>query len=179
MYTCLLQPEHQLGELLHCQSGPRSVEDVVDIARNIRQILALLGPSGLCYNLVNTIQRGARPFSLSMALEEAFKAWENSNPSLPSSSEWRPVRTSSMALRQDIHSFNHQTISHSPAWTFLASRAKVTERHRLRTANTLHWNLLSTAQENVQRNDLHQRDRPNNSSLFPQCQREILVEDWY
>jgi len=57
--------------------------------------LALLGPSVLYCNLVNTMRQGAPPFSLSMALEEAFKAWENSNlgPLLLTSSEWSTVRT--------------------------------------------------------------------------------------
>ena len=107
----------ELGELLHRQPGPSSVEDLADMARNIRQILGLLDPSALCCNLVDTMRRDAPPFSLSMVLEEEFKAWENSNSHHLTSSEWIPVRALPMILRQDTYSLYYQTITHCPAWT--------------------------------------------------------------
>ena len=91
----------KIEELLHRQPGPDSVEYSADMARSIRHILGLLGPSALYCNLVNTMRRGAPLFSLSMALEEAFKAWANSNSHHLSSSEWRLVRTLPMTLSQD------------------------------------------------------------------------------
>ena len=78
-----------------------------------------------------------------MALEEAFSGLGKLKPFPPDILFM--VRTSSMALGQDTHSLNHHAITHSPAWTRLASRAKVTEPHRPGTANILHWNLLSMA----------------------------------
>ena len=49
------------------------------MACNIRQILGLLGPSILCCNFIKTLRRGAPHYSMTMALEEAFKAWEDVN----------------------------------------------------------------------------------------------------
>ena len=91
----------KIEELVHRQPGPDSAEYSADMARSIRHILGLLGPSALDCHLVKTMRRGAPLFSLSMALEEAFKAWANSNSHHLSSSEWRLVRASPMTLSQD------------------------------------------------------------------------------
>ena len=125
------------------------------MATNLRRILSQLGPSTGSCCFLNTMRKGAPAYSINAAFEEAFRSWEGVEGRPLDESEWRPIRTSQVKLRQDGQDgqgSNYQTITHSPAWTELRLRRRV-RRSELPTAKgrkTLHWNLLSMAVSQIE-----------------------------
>jgi len=132
-------------KLFYRQPSPKHREDSARVARLLRQILSLLGPSVSIRNFVDTKRKGAPSYSLAMAFEESFKAWEGSHTRPPLVSEWRPVNISTTSLRMDTHGRDFQAITHSPAWTELQQRLQGGESLLRRTPHSLHWDLLSMA----------------------------------
>ena len=66
----------ELAELLYSQPAPADPADSARAAKNLRQILYLLGPSAVSCNFINTMRKGTPFYSLVIAFEEAFKTWE-------------------------------------------------------------------------------------------------------
>ena len=88
------------------------------MATNLRRILSQLGPSTGSCCFLNTMRKGAPAYSINAAFEEAFRSWEGVEGRPLDESEWRPIRTSQVKLRQDGQDgqgSNYQTITHSPA----------------------------------------------------------------
>jgi len=63
----------KVAQLLYSQPAPVDPTDSARVARNLRQILYLLGPSVLSCKLVNTMRKGSPSYSFVMAFEESFK----------------------------------------------------------------------------------------------------------
>jgi len=133
----------ELAELVHRQPRLADLPDISRVARNLRQILGMLGPSASSCNFVNNKRKDAPLFSFSMALEEAFKSWEDRAVLPPHTSEWKPGSSSTLMLRQAQHHQNFQNITHTLAWLDLVRRHRVCDSPHPKVSNTLHWDLLA------------------------------------
>jgi len=140
----------ELAERLYIQTAPADPADMSRVAKNLPQILGLLGPSAASCNFINTMRKGSPSYSLVTAFEEAFRTWEGKVAHPPHFSEWRPVNTTSMSLRTEEqgHSF-HATI-YSPAWTDLVYRSRGNASVSGKVLHTLHWDPLSKAISRVE-----------------------------
>ena len=63
----------ELAELLYIQPAPADPADPSRVAKNLRQILGLLGPSAASCDFINTMQKRSPSYSLVAAFEEAFR----------------------------------------------------------------------------------------------------------
>jgi len=133
----------KVAELLYSQPALADPTDLARVAKNLRQILCILGPSTASCNSINTMRKGSPSYSLVMAFEKTFKTWGGKLAHPLHSSKWRPVNTSSMSLRLEAQGHSYRATIHSPAWMDLMHRLRGQDLVSGKVSNTLHWDLLS------------------------------------
>jgi len=139
------------AELVYSQPAPADPADSSRVAKNLRQILGLLGLSAASCNFINTMQKESPSNSLVTAFQEDFRIWEGKLAHPSHVSEWRPVNTSSMSLRTETLGHSYQATIHSPAWMDPVYRSRGQGPLASgKVLNTLHWDLLSMAISQVE-----------------------------